>query len=433
MNRRFRLGNRRFHIVLEIIDKTPCKFPSSALKYELTGGWDIMPKTLSDLWNDSKDIFETKSLAQLLTFSGEGKLKDGNSTCLEFRALLKLLPTKLLEKYIEECLTAPFHSSPYALQDIVNEIGNRIGFEVIPGLYKGKKNANGYDGLWKSADNDMIVEVKTTDAYAINLDTIANYRSRLIESGLTEKENSSILMVVGRKDTGGLEAQIRGSKHAWDIRLISIDSLIKLLRLKEELLDDENTFRHICQILKPLEFTRLDYLIDTIFITGRDAQYIDENTQIILQSADMNVRSKGEPVHFNDACIAKIQEKLHIQLNKQTRTLYDNKEENIGLTCAVSKNHGNEALGKYWFAFHPHQQEALRKYQRAYVCFGCGNSDFIFLFALDAFISYLDKIRTTDNGGRKYWHIEIEIKENGGRCLLLRRNRQHIDISAFRL
>ena len=44
---------------------------------------------------------------------------------------------------------------------------------------------------------------------------------------------SSILIVVGRDDTGELEAQVRGSRHAWDIRLISADALVKLVNLKE--------------------------------------------------------------------------------------------------------------------------------------------------------------------------------------------------------
>lgn len=390
-----------------------------------------MSKTISELWNNSKETFEGKSLQQILTFCGDGRLRDGNNTSEEFRSFLKLVPSDLLETYVNQCLIEPFDSASCALQDIVNELGGRIGFKIQNGLYRGRKNMIGFDGLWKSADNDIIIEVKTTDAYLINLDTIANYRNKLIDSGEIKKENSSILLVVGRKDTGGLEAQIRGSKHAWDIRLISIDSLIKLLRLKEDLLDDENTFYHICQILKPLEFTRLDYLIDTIFITGKDAQYLDESLQVddISPVTDLLKSPKAAPVNFNDSCVIKIQEKLKIKLFKQTKTLYDNKEKNIGIICAVSKNHGNDNSPKYWFAFHSHQMKSLQKYEQSYVCFGCGNENLIFIFAFNDFITYLDKMWTTENGVKKYWHVQIEIKENRERCLLLRSDKQHIDIS----
>ena len=38
----------------------------------------------------------------------------------------------------------------------------------------------------------------------------------------------------GRAETTAeLEAQVRGSRHAWDMRLISTDALIKLVQLKE--------------------------------------------------------------------------------------------------------------------------------------------------------------------------------------------------------
>jgi hypothetical protein len=51
----------------------------------------------------------------------------------------------------------------------------------------------------------------------------------LITSGQLKEDQSSILIVVGREDTGDLEAQIRGSRHAWDVRLISVDALLRLM------------------------------------------------------------------------------------------------------------------------------------------------------------------------------------------------------------
>ena len=46
-----------------------------------------------------------------------------------------------------------------------------------------------------------------------------------------------MLLIVGRQDTGDLEAQIRGSRHAWDIRIISVDALLRLMSTKEEVED----------------------------------------------------------------------------------------------------------------------------------------------------------------------------------------------------
>jgi len=201
--------------------------------------------SITELWIKSKETFESKTLTQILSFTGDGKLKDGNATSLEFRDLLNHVSSKLLKQFANNCLTEKFDDGGIALQDIVNQIGLRLGFTVEHGLYRGKQNDIGFDGIWKSKEgHSIIIEVKTTDAYRINLDIIANYRERLVEQGKVDKSRSSILIIVGRQDTGDLEAQIRGSRHAWDIRLLSSDSLLNLLSLKETL-NDSKTIQQI--------------------------------------------------------------------------------------------------------------------------------------------------------------------------------------------
>ena len=155
----------------------------------------------------------------------------------------------MLETYANECLEKAFDNSGFALQDIVNQIGARIGFTVEDGLYRGRSNSIGFDGIWKTSENySMVVEIKTTDAYTIHLDTISEYRLNLINSNKIDKNRSSILIIIGRQETSDLESQIRGSRHAWDIRLISIDSLIKLMLLRENL-DDAKTMQQIAEFL----------------------------------------------------------------------------------------------------------------------------------------------------------------------------------------
>jgi hypothetical protein len=171
--------------------------------------------SITEIWIKNKGTFDSKSLAQILSFAGDGKLKDDNVTSKEFRELLEQVPSSLLRQFADNCLTEKFEDSGFALQDIINQIGSRLGFVVENGLYRGKQNDIGYDGIWTSNEGHcLILEVKTTDAYRINLDVIAEYRRKLIEQQRVRKDNSSILIVVGRQDTGDLEAQIRGSRHA---------------------------------------------------------------------------------------------------------------------------------------------------------------------------------------------------------------------------
>jgi hypothetical protein len=65
------------------------------------------------------------------------------------------------------------------------------------------------------------------------------YRLDLIKQGVIPEDSSSILHIVGRSDTGELETLVRASRHAWDIRLISVDTLFRLVKVKEELEDQK--------------------------------------------------------------------------------------------------------------------------------------------------------------------------------------------------
>jgi hypothetical protein len=372
--------------------------------------------TITELWTKSKETFETKTLSQILSFAGDGRLKDGNSTSTEFRELLDQVPSKLLSQFADSCLTDKFEDGGFALQDVINQIGARLGFSTESGLYRGKQNDIGFDGIWTSKEGHSIVlEVKTTDAYRINLDTIATYRLKLIEQDRVSKDKSSILIVVGRQDTGDLEAQIRGSKHAWDIRLISTDSLLNLLTLKETL-NDTKTIQQINELLKPKEYTRIDKLIDLIFVASKDLQ-LDEPVEQeveIVEATDKKVKGqepKFTPVNFHDDCLVRIQKKLGINFIKQTRIAFTNKEKTIGLICAISKAHKQGKNEKYWFAFHPHQQEFLGEFANAYVAYGCGSADNTFLIPFSEFLPLVQKMWTTENEDRMYWHVVIHQRD----------------------
>jgi hypothetical protein len=188
---------------------------------------DLMP--LLSIGSSNQAAVEQFSIEQIVNAAGDGNLKDNSECSNELRAFLSEVGSEKLEQYVEGCLTVSFQKRGLVLQDLVNEFGRRLDFDVTNGRYQGTSNAVGYDGIWKSPEGQsIVVEVKTTDAFRISLNTIAEYREKLFKSGHLS-EPSSILMVVGRQDTGDLEAQVRGSRHAWDIRLISADALMRLV------------------------------------------------------------------------------------------------------------------------------------------------------------------------------------------------------------
>lgn len=363
---------------------------------------------LLDIWDKSPDQLEDKQVQQLIAFAGGGKLLDESTCSDELRSFLAIVPSKKLEKYSEQCLIESFPDSGMALQDVVNEIGVRLGAEATRGRYRGTKKHNGFDGLWKfPSGNCIVIEVKTTDAYRIDLNVIAEYRRKLILDGVVAETNSSILLVVGRQDTGDLEAQIRGSRHAWDVRIISVDALIRLMRIMEDV-DDPVIVQRIHSILVPREFTRLDAIADVLFSATeevkQDESPIEANEQSETQMSDA---PKSAPVAFHEACVQRIQSKLKVTLVKRSRSGYTSPDNNVALNCSVSKEHNPEANPNYWFAFHPHQQSFLKKHQIAYVAFGCGTSTNLILVPYAVFESWLQHTWITESGERTYWHVVI--------------------------
>jgi hypothetical protein len=208
---------------------------------------------LIDLWKSSQEQLRQKHVQQIIAFAGDGKLLDGREASKEFRSFLDQVPSSLLTRYADECLSDSFAGSGYALQDIVNQVGRRLGFTVTDGRYRGSPARIGFDGLWHFPnDHAVVIEVKTTDAYRIKLNTVIGYHRALIKNETVSEDGSSVLIVVGRQDTGDLEAQIRGSRHAWDVRLISVNGLLRLMALKEAVEDPEidGSIALICAVSK---------------------------------------------------------------------------------------------------------------------------------------------------------------------------------------
>lgn len=386
---------------------------------------------LIDLWLASQEQILSKHLHQIIAFAGEGRLRDKGTASAEFREFLGRIPSNLLARYASECLTESFTDSGQALQDVVNQIGLRLGLDVSHGRYRGTAAHIGHDGLWRLPNgHSIIVEVKTTDAYRIPLDTLANYRKALIGAGSVTEEASSMLIVVGRQDTGDLEAQIRGSRHAWDIRLISVDALIRLMSVKEDL-EDPNIINRIHQILIPREFTRLDDIVDILFSTAEDLKQEEGSVDPDAAGSETDPHEKKfTPVAFHRACVERIEQHLHRPFLKRSRATFTTAEDDVRLLCAVSREHSRSGQPFFWFAFHPHQQEFLGAIAPAFLAFGCGSPKNILLIPFADFEPWLNGLNVTDTGERKYWHVHVT--QEGATFKLLRKaGFPRVDLSKY--
>jgi len=65
-------------------------------------------------------------------------------------------------------LSNAFPKGGQVLQDLVNELGRRLEYDVTNGRYQGTTNAVGFDGIWRDpSGHGLVIEVKTTDAYRL--------------------------------------------------------------------------------------------------------------------------------------------------------------------------------------------------------------------------------------------------------------------------
>lgn len=383
--------------------------------------------SLLDLWKSSPEQIKEKQVQQLISFAGEGQLKDSNKTSHEFRELIANLPTIMIKRYIDECLSNKFDDNGFALQDIINEIGSRLGFSITNGRYRGIKGENGFDGLWDTPEgNQIVVEVKTTDVYRIDLNKIASYRKTIIHDKTISEDKISILIVVGRQDTGDLEAQIRGSKHAWDIRLISVEALLRLLSIKEEI-EDPNIESRIRTILIPREYTRLDDIIDLAFSTAENIKLDDVNESEVNQDGEQKFSSKDK---FNEECALRISKIIGRSLIKQSKVLYSTSDKTFAIICAVSKEYDSEKSPNYWYAFYPHQRNKLESYKESFIAFGCGSPDRIIKIPYKEFSKFLDGMHQTHRNGTSYWHVSIYY-EDGKYMLHRKKGFSKINLSQY--
>jgi hypothetical protein len=396
-------------------------------------GWSLMP--LISLWSSNRTAIEEFSVEQVVAAAGDGNLRDGSLCSQELRAYLSEIASTKLGLYIEYCLSKHFSKGGMVLQDLVNELGRRLDYKVNNGRYQGTTNTIGYDGIWTSPEgHTIVVEVKTTDAYRISLDTIATYRDKLSTNGEIISP-SSILIVVGREDTGELEAQVRGSRHAWDIRLISADALIKLVQLKEDA-DAADTGRKIRSLLAPMEYTRLDQMIDVMFTTAKDVETAavvetaiegEEPRETVSLGKIGSGTSKGT-WEFTDATLLQGKRNLiidalnhreEVNLIKRSRALYWDAGHTIRVACTISKRYSKQRAYPYWYAHHPAWDEFLAEGKKAFLVLGCMDLPVAFAVPWEVLHPILDGLNTTQKEDGFYWHIHLTEPEPGTLAMII--------------
>lgn len=312
----------------------------------------------------------------------------------------------------------------------MNELGRRLDYTIENGLYQGRTNAIGFDGLWTDpGGHTIVVEVKTTDAYRINLDVIGRYRDELVTSGKITSP-SSILLVVGRQDTGDLEAQVRGSRHAWAIRIISADALVKLVALKES--TEIASAAKIHELLTPFEYTRLDKIIEIAFTVAEEASEAVDQAPIdadVDSDSPKQRHTPGEVIEQVRSQIVSALSAKYSPLVKKSGALYWSVDKSLRAAVTISKLYDN---GGFWYAHHPQWDKFLSEGKTGLLVLGCVGRSEAYAIPHPWIQAKLGSLYVTERDNSKYWHLVLQPDENG--ALLLRlRNGESESLEKFKL
>lgn len=205
------------------------------------------------------------TLNQILNLVGKLDDSPGDETARErFHRYLKenVLKVGQIRDYVGECLRTSGDQYNRALQDLANYLGHFLGFKVTFGRYKGVPGEIGFDGHWKSPTGfHIVVEVKTTEAYAIKAATLVNYVNELIsEKKIPSWDDALGLYVVGRPDPEirQLENTILAEKRTDQLRIISVESLLSLAEMMDEY---DVSHEDILAVIRPSRPT-IDAVVD---------------------------------------------------------------------------------------------------------------------------------------------------------------------------
>lgn len=104
----------------------------------------MLMMALLNFWRNSpSDVLGLRIVAS----AGDGSVKDNSSTSQELREYLKVCSTERLSTYAQQGFEKNFNGSGLVLQDVVNELGRRLEFEVENGLHQAGSGRSGSTDL----------------------------------------------------------------------------------------------------------------------------------------------------------------------------------------------------------------------------------------------------------------------------------------------
>jgi hypothetical protein len=218
------------------------------------------------------------TIEKLIQLTGE--LKNNAPSSEKFRAFISSsdITRTDLETWVNECLERTEQDFESAFQDIVNCIGEKLGFEVEYGQYMEREDLAGYSGKWVSeeASIQLILEIRKTNSHQVmpnDFGSLIDDFKKNVGKSTEELKKLKVPELYKRmKDTYGiivtgedgpieLMNNIRESRYKSSLRIIPVTTLLNALKMNEEI-----PLKHaeIARILLPMDVINIGEIIHTI-------------------------------------------------------------------------------------------------------------------------------------------------------------------------
>jgi hypothetical protein len=184
-----------------------------------------------------------------------GRLSDGSNESIRFRENIESPNIRLpeLKDWTVEALSGPpDEQHMFALQDIVNSLGTRLGFQVEYGAYQpGNARWMPFDGLWRLTEGLYLgVEVFSDPLERIDFSRLKHDLDSLARNPVIAQAETVACFILCQGSSPSIAQQIRSSSLHGRIRLLPLETLFDLLRMD---LEGILSRRQLSVLLRPFD------------------------------------------------------------------------------------------------------------------------------------------------------------------------------------
>lgn len=200
---------------------------------------------------------------------------------------------------------------------------------------------------------------------------------------------------------------------------------MKLLRVKENS-NEAETGQKIRSLFAPVEYTRLDRMVDVVFTAATDVEVSTELEpekliEPLVAAQQISASEPKSPYQFTDSAILQgkriviigsLATREDTHLLQKSRAQYWNATRDVRAVCSISKRYQGKNQNPYWYAYHPQWDEFLSSAKRTFFVLGCMDRPDAFAIPVHVIRSILPHLHQTVRESGAYWHIHLT--EQGG-------------------